>query len=74
MIDDIKNNIQFQLRNNSISFEILTFIQNKYNHDSNNSIFEIKNISNYIAILRAQRLNNMIFIQTLNVTLQNNFD
>ena len=74
MIDEIKKNIQFQLKNNSIFFEIFTFIQKKYNHDANNSMFEIKNISNYIAILRIQRLNNIIFIQILNVTLQNDFN
>ena len=43
MIDEIKKNIQSQLKNNSIFFEIFTFIQKKYNHDANNSIFEIKN-------------------------------
>ena len=74
MTDEIKKNIQSQLRDNSISSEILTFIQHKYNHDSNNSIFETQDISNYITKMRAQRLDNMISIQTLNVTLHNDFD
>ena len=62
------------MQSNSISSKIFCFIQNKYDYDSNNSIFETQNIFNYIAKLRTQHLNNIIFIQTLNVKLHNNLD
>ena len=70
--NDIKKNIRAQLTGNSTSSKILSFIQSKYNYDSNNPIFETKNIFNYLATLQNERLDNMTSIQTLNVSLHNN--
>ena len=74
MIDEIQKHIRSQLQDNSTSSKILSFIQNKYDHDSNNLILEAQDIFNYIFKLRVERLNNKTFIQALNVKLQNDFN
>ena len=74
MTDDVKKSIRAQLTGNSTSSEILSFIQSKYDHDPNNPILGAKDIFNYLATLRNERLGNMTPIQALNVSLHNDPD
>ena len=47
---------------NSIFLKIYTFLANKYKFDTRNLVIEIKNIANYLSLLRSQQMDNIISI------------
>lgn len=72
---EILIDIKYQHEISKFSKQILSFINNKYDNDNlNDSIINAKNIINALQNLRTKQLSNKIFIQTLNVFFQNQFD
>ena len=72
---DVQKNILAQYKVNQKSSKILSFINIKYDSDDlDDSIIEIRDISNALQLIRANEIDNKIFIQIFNVYLQSNFD
>ena len=72
---DVQKNVLIQYKINRKFSKILNFINIKYDNDNfDDSIIEIRNISNVLQFIRTNKINNKIFIQIFNVYFQNIFD